>query len=197
MSIKSDSTHSMNAGDAADAREQWATQSIQSQESLAEQLIGSLDDLVKVYRNLLEVVRKEKEILTEGQLDDLIENNKVKDAMLVRIRTLENQRTRLARDLTLIVGGDHDQPRLLDLANRCSEKHNERLRNLHAVLELLVRRVAELNKQNEHLVQAALDHISGAIDSIRDGLKPKPVYARQGQIADVKAGGGRLVSREA
>ena len=166
-------------------------------ESVAVDLVDCLENLVKVYRNLLEVVRKEKDILIASKLDELNENNKTKDAFLVRVRSLENQRMKCARDLALAVGADVEQPRLLDIANHCDLKWAERLRNLHSVLELLVRRVAEVNKQNEELVQAALSSITGAMEAIRDGLKPKPVYGRQGAVTQQKTDGGHLVSKEA
>jgi flagellar biosynthesis/type III secretory pathway chaperone len=165
-------------------------------ESLYTELHECLENLVKVYRSLLEVVRKEKDILVGSRLEELNENNKSKDAMLLRIRSLENHRMKCARDLAQSVGADVEQPRLLDIANHCASERQDRLRNLHSVLELLVRRVSEVNRQNEELVQSALNTITGAMDAIRDELKPKPTYARQGQIAQAKTDGGQLVSRE-
>jgi flagellar biosynthesis/type III secretory pathway chaperone len=159
-------------------------------------LFDCLDNLVKVYRSLLEVVRREKEILVSSKLEDLNENNRSKDAMLVRIRSLENSRMKCARDLASVLGGDVDQPRLLDLANRAEPQWQERLRNMHSVLEILVRRVSDVNKQNEELVQAALTNITGAMDAIREGLKAKPTYARQGQISQPKVESPALVSRD-
>ena len=46
-------------------------------------LLDNLDGMVKIYRGLLEVVRKEKEILIEAQLDQLNENNRVKEDLLL------------------------------------------------------------------------------------------------------------------
>ena len=80
------------------------------------ELVDCLDHLVKVYRALLDVIRREKEILVASKLDELNENNKSKDAMLVRIRSLENTRMKTARDLAQLVGADIEQPRLLDIA---------------------------------------------------------------------------------
>ena len=57
-----------------------------------EMLTVTLEDLIKVYRNLLETVRKEKDILVSTKLDELNENNRTKEAMLVKIRALEEQR---------------------------------------------------------------------------------------------------------
>ncbi len=164
-------------------------------EQLYVDLTDCLDNLVKVYRALLDVVRREKEILVSAKLEDLNENNKSKDAMLVRIRSLENHRMKCARDLAQSVGADIENPRLLDIATRADSQWQDRLRNMHSVLELLVRRVSEVNKQNEELVQAALSNITGAMDSIRETLKPKAVYGSKGQIADQKTD-PRLVSRE-
>lgn len=165
-------------------------------DALYVELIDGLENLVKVYRSLLDTVRKEKEILSESRLDDLTENNKAKDAMLVRIRSLENHRLKSARDLAQVLGVDQDQPRLLEIAAKADERFQDRLRNLHSVLELLVRRVSEVNKQNEELVRSALTTITGAMDAIRAELKPKPVYARQGQLAEQKTDAGHLVRRE-
>ncbi len=165
-------------------------------ESSYKELSGTLDDLVKIYRSLLDVVRREKEILTDSRLDELNENNKSKDALLVRIRTLENSRMKSAREMAQILGGDVDQPRLLELAAKMPGERGDRLRNLHSVLELLVRRVAEVNKQNEELVQSALRHITGAMEAVKEGLAPKSTYEKHGSVTG-RVEGGALVNREA
>lgn len=166
-------------------------------EILYTDLLDCLENLVKVYRALLDVVRREKEILVASRLDELNENNKSKDAMLVRIRSLENQRMKCARDLAQRIGADVESPRLLDIANHSDVKWVDRLRNMHSVLELLVKRVSEVNKQNEELVQAALNNITGAMEAIRDGLKPKQTYGPKGAMASTKADSPALVSKEA
>ena len=161
-----------------------------------EDLLECLDGLVKVYRTLLETVRREKEILIASQLDDLTENNKAKDAMLVKIRSLELCRIGLATELARAVGADHESPRLLEIANRSTLALGDRLRSMHNVLDLLVKRVAEVNKQNEELVQSALTTITGAMEAIRDGLKPKATYGSKGKMADASKDGGHLVRKE-
>ena len=102
-------------------------------------LSENLDQLIKAYRALLEIVRKEKDILVAAKIEDLNENNKAKDAILVRVRSLENSRMKCARDLALATGTDVDQPRLLELASKLEESKGDRLRNLHSVLDLLIK----------------------------------------------------------
>jgi len=173
------------------------TASVASREIVYADLLSCLDDLVKIYRSLLDVVRREKEILVESRLDELNENNKSKDTLLVRIRSLENSRTKLARDLAVLTSSDVDQPRLLELAANLPKDQGDRLRNMHSVLELLIRRVSEVNKTNEELVQSALRSITGAMEAIKDGLAPAAkTYGQTGSIS-AKTEGGALVSREA
>jgi flagellar biosynthesis/type III secretory pathway chaperone len=160
------------------------------------ELLANLDDLVKIYRSLLDVVRKEKDILVESRLDELNDNNRTKDTLLVRIRSLENGRTKLARDLASMTSSDVDQPRLLEIAANLPKEQGDRLRNMHSVLDLLVRRVSEVNKTNEELVQSALRSITGAMEAIKDGLAPQKTYGQKGSI-NAKPEGGALVSREA
>lgn len=169
-----------------------------NRDGVYKELVSCLEDLVKIYRSLLDVVRREKEILVESRLDELNENNRSKDTLLVRIRSLENSRTKLARDLAVLTSSDVDQPRLLELAANLPKDQGDRLRNMHSVLELLIRRVSEVNKTNEELVQSALRSITGAMEAIKDGLAPATTktYGQKGSIA-TKTEGGALVSREA
>lgn len=161
-----------------------------------DKLYETLEEQIRVYRHLLEVVRKEKEILISAHLDDLNENNKTKEAMLLKIKGLESIRMRAASELSQELGLSPDQPRLLDIATQLGNEAGEKLRNLHAVLDLLLKRIQELNKHNETLVQSALNNITGAMKAIRDTLQDKPTYQRKGEISEAPAS-GQLVSKEA
>ncbi len=167
----------------------------QAQE-LFKNLVNNLEEQVRVYRHLLETVRREKDILISAQLDDMNENNKAKDAMLVKLRQLEAERLPLASEFSVCIGLRTDSPRLLEMANCLTGESADRLRNMHSVLELLVKRVQEYNRQNEVLVQSALANITGAMKFIRDSLAEKPTYQRKGEVA-APASAGQLVSREA
>lgn len=159
------------------------------------QLVSCLDQLVKVYRALLEVVRKEKEILVDSNIDSLSENNRAKEAMIIKIKSLETQRIRCAKDLAHLIGADPERPRLSDIASRFDGVHGEKLRNAQSVLELLVKRVSEINKENERLVHSALSSINGAMQSIKETLQDKNTYQSQGKIQPSQAP-GNLVRKE-
>jgi len=155
-----------------------------------------LEDLIKIYRHLLGIVRKEREILVAANLNELNENNSAKEAMLLQARRIEEERVLVAKKLAESEGLSANA-RLQDFARHAGGTMGDRLRNMQTVLELLLKRVKEHNSQNEVLVHSALDRITGAMGSICDTLKDKPTYKKSGDKASRPAEAGQLVSKEA
>lgn len=158
-------------------------------------LMNSLEELVKHYRALLETVRQEKEILISTQLDDLNENNRAKEAIVLKIQKIDQVREVQAKELSDFLGIS-ESPRLLEIARHTHGDVSDRFRNFHSVLEILIKRVQELNKENEILVQSALQLVTGAMKCIKDEFQDKPTYERRGEVKSSGAT-GNLVSREA
>lgn len=159
-------------------------------------IVTNLESQVKLYRHLLDIVRKEKELLVAGQIDDLNENNKSKEAMLLQLKQLELGRKKMIASLFEELSLSSEEPRLLELAKHLPVEQGDRLRNLHSVLTLLLKRVQEFNLANEKLVQSALTHITGAMKAITENLKENPTYQKQGASSSKASSSGRLVSRE-
>ena len=153
---------------------------------LITELEAHLTQIVKVYRALLSVVRKEKEILISANIDDLDANNKAKEKMLLEIQSLEKKRLELVDKVIAQESLEPGEVTLLSLATLSGGDMGERLRSLHSVLDLLVKRVKELNLRNEELIHSALENITGAIGSIRDTLNENKTYEKKGKVDDKK-----------
>jgi len=167
-------------------------------QELVKQLDLSLEGLIKVYRHLLTVVRKERELLVAAKLEDLTENNRVKEMTLLKVRELEETRIKVAKELAKQEGLDVERTRLLDFARHFdSSPIGERFRKLHSVLDLLIKRVREHNQYNEVLVTSALDTMTGAIGHLRDNLGGGKTYKKSGAVKSGTAESGQLVSKEA
>ena len=90
-----------------------------------------------------------------------------------------------------------ENPQLLDFVFRLSESDpvkSDKLRSLYSVVTLLLKRLAENNQQNEALVRAALDNITGAMNAIKDAFTESPTYEAKG--AARRSSSGHLVRRE-
>jgi hypothetical protein len=160
-------------------------------------LVSNLEDLTKIYRTLLDLIRKEKDLLINSDLEALNENNKAKEALIYKLRAQDSARERYARELANLIGADVKQPRLLELAQRLEGAAGDRLRAIHSTLEILIRRVSEINKENETYTQSALNTLNGAMGEIKETLAPKKTYGSQGKMAHGPEKAGNFVSKEA
>jgi flagellar biosynthesis/type III secretory pathway chaperone len=162
-----------------------------------QKLVTNLDDMTKSYRTLLEVVRKEKELLVASQVEQLQDNNSQKEALLHKVRALDVARERYAKDLGGLVGCENPQPRLLEIAQKMAgQKRADDLRNLHSTLEILVRRSQAINTENEAYVQAAIQQIDGALDNVKDTLAGKKVYQKGGKLSYGPEKAGNFVRKQ-
>lgn len=170
-------------------------------QKIYEKLMHNLDDQAKCYRLLLDVVRSEKEILKESQIEKLNAINASKDQLITQIKSLDALRGNYAAELARTIGADTVQPKLLDLAVRMGGAEGEKLRSMHSMLELLIKRLMEINKENADSAQIALTNVNKTLESFKDNLTGPKNYKRHGQInRQLKAGpeqSGNLVSREA
>lgn len=163
---------------------------------LYNQLEQNLKAIVKVYRHLLSIVRQEKDILISADLDRLNENNHSKEVTLIRAKKLESERLDIVRKLAVSEGLDPEVTRLLDFAKHFGGEQGEKLMQTHSVLDLLLKRVRSFNEQNEVLVNAALDNITGGIQNIKDSIGNKKNYKKGGKLQNTSTEAGQLVSRE-
>lgn len=162
-----------------------------------DKLVSNLEDLTKIYRTLLDLLRKEKDLLIKADVEALNESNLTKDACLYKLRALDTARERYARELSHHIGTDSAAPRLLDIAQKISGQAGDRLRSMHATLDLLVRRVHEINRDNATYADSALNTLNGAMGELKDTLAPKKTYGRNAKMATGPDKAGNLSSKEA
>lgn len=161
-----------------------------------QRLVANLEEMTKLYRQLLDLVRKEKQLLIDADMTKLQENNEIKENLLFKIKSIDGLRMRYAAELASLVGADHENPRLLDIAKNLGGAEGDRLRVIHSALDLLIKRLSELNKDNEAVAQSALKNLNGALGNIKDTLSGKKTYGAKGQVQRGPEQSGHFVSKE-
>jgi flagellar biosynthesis/type III secretory pathway chaperone len=165
-------------------------------DTLFQKLESNLEEMVKIYRLMLDLLRREKELMMQADRGGLEESNKTKEAFLIKLKGLEVIRMRAARELAVELQADPENPRLLELAQKLGGEPGDRLRNFHSTLALLIKRVTEHNQENEVLAQGALKNLDGALNQIKDALTGKPTYERKGKVSRGPDKAGNLVRRQ-
>lgn len=162
-----------------------------------EKLISNLEEMTKQYRLLLDCVRKEKELLIQSDIEKLNESNALKEQILSKIKNIENLRISCASELALNVGANHEEPRLLEIAQKMGGAEGDRLRSIHSTLELLIKRLVDINQDNATYAESALHVVNSAMDNIKESFMGQKTYQKKGNYQQGYDKSGHLVSKEA
>ena len=162
-----------------------------------EKLVQNLEEVTKLYRLLLDCVRKEKDLLIQNNIEQLNENNLRKEDLVVKIKSIDSSRIAYSSDLASTIGANAAEPRLLELAQRMGGVEGERLRTIHSTLELLTNRLVQLNKENAVYAESALKTVNSAMQNIKDTLSGPKTYQKKGTYQQGHDKSGHLVSKEA
>lgn len=166
-------------------------------EKSANKLVTNLEDITKMYRQLLEIVRKEKELLIAADREKIDENNQAKETLLMKLKLADVSRIRCASDLAAMIGCDSDNPRLLELSHKLGGELGEKLRIQHSALDMLIKRITEINKDNEETAKTALRTLNGALNELKETISGKKTYEKKGQYKMGPQVAGNFVSKEA
>lgn len=151
-----------------------------AREAILHRLVSNLEDLAKIYGQVLDVVKKEREFLVGARMDELLANNATKESLLQKVRLADELRLKIAGEAAVAVGAPSEQPRLLEIAAKAGAPYTEKLRHFHKGLETLIRGIAELNRANEEYARSALRVLDGAMNDIKQTITGKPTYEKKG-----------------
>lgn len=109
-----------------------------------------LSDQVEGYKELLELLKKEKACLIDLNADCVEELSKSKDVLVLRLRLLEEERVRLMQDF-----GDSK----INLVTLGELTGNTVFLEIRSKLVSLFQSIDELNQCNKALIERSLTHI--------------------------------------
>lgn len=169
-----------------------------AREQILQRLVANIEDLTKFYRQMLELVQKERDLLVGARIDELMASNELKENLIMKIRLADELRLKIAAEAALAVGANSKQPRLLDIASKCANAPIAlQLKSLHSGLEILVKRISDANKDNENYTKSALKTLNGAMKDIKETLSGKKTYEKKGGYKLGPETTGNFVSKEA
>ena len=166
-------------------------------ETVYKKLTENLEEMTKIYRQLLDVVRKEKEFLINVELIEIDNARIQKEELIGKARIADMIREKYAFELGSLVGLTSTRPRLIEIAAQMPIKEGDALRQFHSGLEMVIKRLQELNRENAKYADSALRTLSGALGDIKETLAGKNTYERKGQYKSGPEVSGNFVSKEA
>jgi flagellar biosynthesis/type III secretory pathway chaperone len=157
-------------------------------------LVGRQTDL---YRQLLDILRSEHQILLSASVEDLYVNNKKKDVVVLQIKLLDESSSQLIRSICRRLTNSASAETLPDLIPLLPEPHRAHVEADYSLLRSLAQSVKDINRDNEQLLHGALRVIQSSISFLVGcASRGKPVYQNSGRFR-TEAMVGPLLSEEA
>ncbi len=121
-----------------------------------------LNELLKSYSKLLDILQREKTSLMEFNAEEIDSISKEKDTMVLRIRLLEDERKRLIRKLTneLTQSGTVTEGTELTLEVLWKLTGMDEFREMRLKLKSMLQSIREMNECNRLLIDRSLSYIS-------------------------------------
>ena len=162
-------------------------------ELLVNELLGLLEGEIDLYGSLLLVLQKEKRAVVDSNLDALIETNREKESLFLKIRILEEQRLTILEKLAENLGQLAQNLTLTKLSQLVEEPQSTQLADCHSRFLSLTQSIHEVNLSNKALLNHSLDLVRSSLALLSDLMPSNPVYYKSGKM-QAGAQGGRLVS---
>ena len=164
-------------------------------EVLLDQLTQLLNQEAGLYESMAAVIDKEKEAAIRTELNRLIETRKEKENILLKLRIMEDQRTRIVAKMADDLGYLPHDLTLTKISQLVDDPYAKRLKDCNAKLSFLIGRLQEANRNNRQLFEHSLDLLRGSFNLLNDLMEANPVYHRTGNIQNSNST-GRLVYGE-
>lgn len=168
-------------------------------ENPVSQIYELLQKLVGSHRQLMEIVRAERNALLEANRRGIEEATHAKQAQIEAIRSLEGERLRRIRELAMMWRRDPAGLTLSEIAIAVQGrdlKFADQLRSAQNALTILLQRITEENRRNQVLVAKSMEHVENMKRNVLGEATPKATtYGPQGQRPGPLPG-ARLISKE-
>jgi len=145
-------------------------------------LLGLLEGEAGHYRSLLSVLEGEKKAIVESNLGDLGETGKEKEALLSKIRIIEEQRQSMIENLAESLGCSPHDLTITTLAELVEEPYSARFNSLCSDLLPLAKTVHDANDANKALLRHSVELIKSSFAFLNNLITANVVYYRSGRM---------------
>lgn len=136
-------------------------------EKLVSDLMGIVREEVAVYRELVEHARRKTAILVQGQIEPIVESNRLEAAFNQRLRTLESEMARVCSEVAASFKIPREEFTLLKLADGVEDVEQSlatEIRLQTGLFRSLIEQLKALNRRNMKLVQSSIRYSQGLLD---------------------------------
>ncbi len=162
---------------------------------MLDNLLALLEEENSLYGLMLRLAQSEKDAVIDSNLDEINKIAEEKDALFFKIRTVEEERQNITKELVVSMGWSPHDLTLGKLSQLVKGPYSSRLKECRSNLLALVQAVKEVNLSNRDLLNHSLDLVRGSFSFLNNFTASNTVYHSTGKMLDANQS-GRVISGE-
>jgi flagellar biosynthesis/type III secretory pathway chaperone len=140
-------------------------------------IISILKEEYGYYKDILELSKSKKKIITEGKVGELDKIVKLEQNMILNIGQLEKKREEEVSKLCSILGVKHDKITVSEIAKVIQEEQKNELEKVQSELLEILSELKSVNDLNGQLLEQSLEYIDYSINLIAgSGMETGSLY---------------------
>ncbi len=156
-----------------------------TQNSVAERsivkLITVLSEEMRMYNELLLVLRKKQSSIIEGKLEGLKKAMEQEQAILKHSEAVTKTRKASLKELSEALGMEDEIRTIGQLIEIVESTYAERLSDIHRSLQRIVQEVVLTNEENRYLLNYSIKFVREAARELIKSSEQFPVYSAEGR----------------
>ncbi len=144
--------------------------------------LNLLDGEAALYRALLSVLEEEKNAIIDTNLGELGEIGKKKEKLLLKIRTMEEQRQIMIKNLAQSLRCSHHDLTITKLAELVETPYSVRFKRLCSDLLPLAKTIRDVNDGNKALLRHSVALVRSSFAFLNNLITADAVYHRSGRM---------------
>lgn len=145
-----------------------------------------------IYEELVRLSRQKKLAIVDKAVDSLDSVVRLEQGAVMRLGQWERVRTECVGKLAAKLGGNPSGATFLFFAQSAPPENRPAFLLLHQELSALLKELSELNEANRELLEARLEYVRFALDTLSESLDPGGYDAR-GSERSVEGDTGRTI----
>lgn len=150
-------------------------------ERLIARLITVLSEEMRMYNELLLVLRKKQSSIIEGKLESLKEAVEQEQAILKHSEAVTRTREASLKKVSDTLGRKDEIRTLGQLIELVESTYAERLSDIHRSLQRIVQEVLLTNEENRYLLNYSIKFVRDAARELIKSSEQFPVYSAEGR----------------
>lgn len=159
-------------------------------------LSGLIKEETEQYRELFDILHRERDAMKNLSLEDILNCSKLKETVILKLKMMEESRIALLEKIAMQVKIPKEELTLLKISEIADSPFSDLFMKYYKKLSSLARDIKEMNLKNKTFAMHSLECVNGHLGLLNHLMDPNPVYLPTGKMCQEKNAGNKIIYKE-